>query len=186
MGVVDAADDGREFLCRLLTCDAGFQPPNHYELMVVDFSHLLRRSLVVRRKKDLHLLLGKSEPTRHHADHGVGFGIQTDFAANDRRVAAEAAFPKTPSEDDRTVRRNLVVVRREGASDAGLNTKRGEKVPRTGRCTDLFGQRAALGEVVLRPAAIKSEAGERLAPAFPFAVDARCDDVVRKPFAAFV
>jgi hypothetical protein len=63
---------------------------------------------VVHRKKDLHLLLGKSEPTWHHANDDVGFGIQIDFAADDGRVTAEAAFPKRPIEDDRTVGGRLV------------------------------------------------------------------------------
>src|SRR6202044_1714140 len=115
----------------------------------------LGRALVVWRKEDLHLLLGKSEPTRHHANDGVGFGIKIDFAADDGSVTREAAFPKSPTEDDGTVGGRLVVVRREGASDAGLDTERGEQVPRTDRCTDLFGQRTSFGEVVLRPVFIK-------------------------------
>lgn len=116
MGVVDVAHDRRDFLCRLLTCDTGFQPSNHHELVVVNLGHLFGRFLVVCRKEDLHLLLRESKPARHHANDDVGFGIKIDFAADDGRVAAEAAFPKSPTEDDGTVGRRLVVLRREGAS----------------------------------------------------------------------
>ncbi len=186
MGVVDAAHDRRDFLCGLLATDTGLQPSNHHEPVVVDLGHLLRRSLVVHRKEDLHLLLGKSKPTWHHANDGVRFRIQIDFAADDGRVTAKAAFPKRPTEDDGTVGGRLVVLRREGASDAGLDTERGEKVPGTDRCTDLFGQRTSFGEVVLRPVLIKREIGERSALAFPFAVNAGGDDVRRKSVAAFV
>lgn len=149
MGVVDVAHDGRDFLRRLLTCDSGLQPPDHHELVVVDFTHLLRRSLVVRRKEDLHLLLGESEPTRHHSDDDVGFGIKIDLAADHGRVTAEAAFPKRPTEDDSTLGGRLVVLRHEGASDVGLDGECGEKVPGTDGCMDFFGQRSTFGEVVL-------------------------------------
>src|SRR5437879_13904662 len=100
MSVLDVAHDRRDSLCRLLTSDSGLQPCHDRELMVVDLGHLLGRALVVRRKEDLHLLLEKSEPTRHHANDSVGFGIKIDFAADDGRVTAEAAFPKSPTEDD--------------------------------------------------------------------------------------
>ena len=173
-------------MCRLLTCDAGFQPSDHRELVVVNLGHLFGRPLVVRRNEDLHLLLRESEPARHHANDGVGFGIKIDFAANHGRVAAEAAFPKGPTEDDRTIGGRLVVLRREGAPDAGLNTERGEKVPGTGRRTDLFGERTCVGKVVLRPVLKEREIGERSTLAFPFAVDAGGDNVLRKPVAAFV
>ena len=113
MGVMDAAHDGRDFLCGLLTSDAGLQPSNDYEPVVADLAHLRGRSLVVHGKEDLHLLLGKSKPTRHHANHGVGFGIKIDFAADDGRVTTKAALPKRPTEDDGTVGGRLVVLRHE-------------------------------------------------------------------------
>ena len=83
MGVVDATHDRRDILCGLVASDAGLQPSNDDEPVVVDLGHLRGRFLVVHRQEDLHLLIAKSEPTRHHANHGVGFGVQIDFAADD-------------------------------------------------------------------------------------------------------
>src|SRR5215468_2828121 len=164
----------------------GFSLPITPEPVIVDRSHVLGRFLVVRRKEDLDFRLGEAEPTRHHADDGVGLGIEIDLAADDGSVSAEAAFPKHPTEYGGALGGWLIIFGRERASDEGLDTKRGKQVPGTNRSADLLGQRAAVRQVVLRPVLIQREAGERLALAFPFAINARRGPVKGEALAALV
>jgi len=106
---------------------------------------------VIHGQEELHVLLGKGEPARHHADDGVRLGVKVDFAANDGSVAAEAAVPKCPAENGGAVGGWLIVFGRKRASDEGLDTERRKQIPGTDRGANPLGQRAAVRQVVLRP-----------------------------------
>src|SRR5208283_373486 len=82
---------------RLLEADAWFQPRNRPVIVVVTNRSLLRGPGQwlphLRRIREI-TGDGKTKARTHHAGHGIGFVIQFDIAADNRRISAEASRPE--------------------------------------------------------------------------------------------
>ena len=73
---------------------------NHVASMAVMAMQDNRGNPLVVRNPQLDLWIGIGETLRKHAHDSVWFGIQPDGLSDDRGILIEAAFEKTPRQDD--------------------------------------------------------------------------------------
>src|SRR5580698_7010025 len=96
------------------------------------------------------------EPRGHHADHGVGFGVQMNGLVEDSGISTKAALPQAPTQNDGGIRGGLIIGIRETASESGLYAKSFKQVPGALGGSNFFGKLAATSREAVRKVQVEN------------------------------
>src|SRR5262249_54074692 len=104
------------------------------------------------------------EALRHHADDGELLAVDTDRAADDAAIAAEALLPLAVAEDaDQLRARRPILVGQKAAADERSRAEHGEVVAGDDLAEHLVRVARAARDVQRQPG-MRGEAGEGLVP----------------------
>ncbi len=121
--IVQLAYDDGELRFGLLLRYSRFQTANGHVLVLVQSLDISGGFLMINRRPKLHVLFRIGKPRRHDADDGVGLRIEVYCLIHDGRIASEASFPQSPTENNRRISGWLIVCAGETSAQRGLHTK---------------------------------------------------------------
>src|SRR5262249_55679479 len=123
--------------------DSRFEPADAGGRVMAALFFIERRS---HRLPDFRLD-GKAEARRHYADDGYALVVNSDCAADDSRVAAEAPLPQTIADDRRRSRAGLVFFFKKMPATGRIHAEQRKQARHDARAIDPLG---ALSRIAAR------------------------------------
>ena len=90
------------------------------------------------------LIVGKSKPGRHHANHDVRRAVDQDRCSDNLRVTAVAPGPQVVTEQHDRTGSGAIVLGREAATENRRRSQQWKQVPRNGRAQVALGLASAV------------------------------------------